>query len=381
MVMSAGIEQPGDEPPGAEPEKLAPKAEKALLSKSAFASDLVPRRSHDSSGSSEKESPSSLRQRRSLFGLHSLLERSGVSVSRGSSTSPSISRGSRPVLKITGESGKEYEVRQQIGQGSSARVFRAIGPSGVVAIKRMYRDDDEAIVVLKNEFELLRQLEHPGLIRVLDFGVEKGMGPWLALELLQSATSLSQCVKRDGPRSQGTTLSCLRPLSCAVWYLHSKGICHRDVKPENVLLALSEPNEASEESPRCAELKLIDFNVAVPLEPSVTCLSPVALAPFAAPEIWRDEEYSYPVDVWGIGALAYFVMLANFPNAGHFETKPQRGPPAHLFQEELWRTIATDFYQLLRSVLSSDPSARPSAQQVSETLASEAFGTWATVPR
>merc|ERR1711871_1850461 len=106
----------------------------------------------------------------------------------------------------------------------------------------------------------------------------------------------------------------MRLLSSAVSYLHANCVCHRDLKPDNVLISTT-PRDATL-SPRCTALKLIDFNVAARVDPKTTCLSPVGQEPFMAPEVQREEEYGLPVDVWGMGAVAYYLFAAAFPFNG-----------------------------------------------------------------
>jgi serine/threonine protein kinase len=279
-----------------------------------------------------------------------------------------------------------YELGEQLGQGTSARVFRARNTrtGGEVAIKRMFRRDDETVLVAQREFLLLRQLAHPGVIRAVDFGVDEYSAGWLAMEVFASET-LTRTVKKHGRLSESAAVRVMCPLSSAVSYLHANGICHRDLKPDNVLVSISATDRRL--SPRCDALKLIDFNVAVRVELSATCLSPVGLEPFVAPEVRREEEYGFPVDVWGMGAVAYYVLAAGFPChgvKGGFATggsnaaapSPDDRPASariapELFREGVWSgSVSEELYAFLRRVLALDPVVRPTAQAVADAFES-----------
>jgi serine/threonine protein kinase len=275
-------------------------------------------------------------------------------------------------LRLTAESSTVYEIGEIIGQGTSARVFRATGPAPAnfaVAIKRMLRRDDETVLVAQREFNLLRQLHHPAVISVVDFGVDQDQA-WIAMEMFESET-LTASVKKSGPFDESATVSVMRHLSSAVSYLYANGVCHRDLKPDNVLISTSATDGRS---PRCEALRLIDFNVAARVEPSSTCLSPVGQEPFIAPEVRREEEYSLPVDVWGMGAIAYYLLAGAFPAHGMrrgilaMDSYVSADPSPELFLEGFWKSVNQAFYALLRLALSLDPLVRPTAQAFQDTL-------------
>jgi serine/threonine protein kinase len=85
--------------------------------------------------------------------------------------------------------------------------------------------------------------------------------------------------------------------------LHDRRLIHRDLKPDNVLLSES------------LEPKIGDFGLSKFVEPGQTMMQTMAggTRPYIAPEIWRGEEYAFPVDVYAYGVLVYRVITCEVP--------------------------------------------------------------------
>jgi serine/threonine-protein kinase len=129
----------------------------------------------------------------------------------------------------------EYELLAEIGRGGMGAVYRARAADGrEVALKVLFQDDPEAAALFEREQRLLASLTlAEGFVPLLDSGRE-GEKRWVVMPLLRGGT-LRDRLKR-GPLEATEALALVRKLATALGRAHERGIVHRDMKPENVLL-------------------------------------------------------------------------------------------------------------------------------------------------
>ncbi|MFC7643443.1 serine/threonine-protein kinase [Streptosporangium lutulentum] len=141
--------------------------------------------------------------------------------------------------KVTGR----YRLLEPIGEGGMGIVWRAHDEllDRVVAIKEVrYRGVDEKARADLNrrtirEARTAGRLDHPSVVIVHDVVEEEGQ-PWIVMQLVRSR-SLGAVVREDGPLAPGQVASVGLHVLSALRAAHASGVLHRDVKPENVLLA------------------------------------------------------------------------------------------------------------------------------------------------
>ena len=149
-----------------------------------------------------------------------------------------------------------YRVDAALGAGGEGAVLRAtrLADGQVGALKRLHlhrRADAEARTRFEREARALNGLEHPNIIRMLDFGFDD-QGPYLVTELLSGRTL--DALLREGPLPPEVALELGIQIAAGLGHAHAEGVVHRDIKPENVLI-----NEAPGRG-LCA--KLLDFGLA-----------------------------------------------------------------------------------------------------------------------
>jgi serine/threonine-protein kinase len=135
---------------------------------------------------------------------------------------------------------RRYTVEAEIGRGGGARVFRARDASGtLVALKVLHPELLVSVAADRflREIEFARKLEHPHIARLLDTG-EEG---WLVYYSMAFAEgpSLRQQLDTSGPLGIEQVERLAGDILGALAYAHGKGVIHRDVKPENVVLTAS----------------------------------------------------------------------------------------------------------------------------------------------
>jgi len=133
-----------------------------------------------------------------------------------------------------------YEVAQLIGQGGMGAVYKArqVAVDRLVAVKALSRDlvsDAAAIERFEREMQATSRLEHPHTVNVIDYGRSDGGVPFLVMELLDGPTLL-EVMERDGPLPSRRLARIAEQIAQALGAAHDKGIIHRDVKPENIVL-------------------------------------------------------------------------------------------------------------------------------------------------
>lgn len=143
-----------------------------------------------------------------------------------------------------------YRVLDKMGSGGTAVVFKAqnIANNEIVALKLLYPgfvQDKKSLKQFVNEGMMLMRLDHPNILKGIDFGVSKGMY-FIALEFVHGE-SLDLFLRQGFRFTEEYTFGVALQIAQALAYLESNSIVHRDIKPANILLM--------EES----DVKLCDF--------------------------------------------------------------------------------------------------------------------------
>ncbi|WP_165585417.1 serine/threonine-protein kinase [Roseococcus sp. SYP-B2431] len=222
-----------------------------------------------------------------------------------------------------------YELRDRIGSGAFGEVFEAYDQRlrRLVALKTLPIEavsEAEATEEFRRfhlEARAVARLSHPGIVTVHDFG-ETPEFAWIVMELVIGETLKAVLDRGERPGLQETG-RIIGELLDALHYAHGRGIVHRDVKPANILLAIS----AAE---GLGEVRLADFGVARVGEAQQTLVGQIVGTPTTmSPEQVRGEAVDQRSDLWSVGVILYQMLTGERPFAG---TMPA------IFQNILTRT-------------------------------------------
>ncbi|MGC3955073.1 MAG: serine/threonine-protein kinase [Propionicimonas sp.] len=258
--------------------------------------------------------------------------------------------------------GSRYELVERLGSGAMGDVWLARDRSAdtVVAAKLLHRSwlgDPDVVARFVRERAVLLSLEHPRIVRVLDLVVE-GDDVAIVMEHVGGGT-LGRHLASQGtlPMSAATLIGA--SLLDGLAFAHSQDIVHRDVKPENVLLA-------DAEQPVWETLKLADFGIARLVQQNVTRATGLLGTPaYMAPEMLASGQFSAASDVYAAGVLIYELLAGRTPFAGenamavglrHLTIEPPRLP------------VPDGLWSVLSGLLAKDPTARPTAAGAATAL-------------
>jgi serine/threonine protein kinase/class 3 adenylate cyclase len=208
-----------------------------------------------------------------------------------------------------------YELESAIGVGGMGEVWRArdIANGTVVALKILKPDvasNPEVVRRFRKEARVLAACESPHIANLLDVNQDRGLH-YLVLEFVAGG-SVSQKIKKDGKLPEDIALDIVADACRALAEPHRRGIVHRDVKPENMMLL----GEAAESS--LQRIKLGDFGIARATETDgtqhVTREGAVLGTPeYMAPEQCQGKPVTPATDVYALGASLYSMLIARPP--------------------------------------------------------------------
>ncbi|MBV9301453.1 MAG: serine/threonine protein kinase [Acidobacteriaceae bacterium] len=209
-----------------------------------------------------------------------------------------------------------YVLLRVLGEGGMGRVFMAARADEqyqqFVAIKLMHAGVWQSETMLQRfqrERQILANLNHPNIARLLDGGMTSDGSPYLVMEYVDGTPIDEYC--REKCPSIEAKLELFRQVCSAVEYAHKNLVVHRDIKPANVLVT-------EEGTP-----KLLDFGIAKLLDPdsdwqmvSTTRPTERLMTPeYASPEQLSGESITTATDVYGLGVLLYELLAGEHPFA------------------------------------------------------------------
>ena len=152
--------------------------------------------------------------------------------------------------------------------------------------------------------QLASQLLHPNTVAIYDFGRTREGQPYYVMEYLDGVT-LAELVAHSGPVPPGRAIHILRQVAAALREAHLRGLVHRDVKPENVMLCRRGEDDV---------VKLLDFGLVKNLERADTRditkqLNILGTPRYMAPErLLNPADVDVRADIYALGAVGYFLL-------------------------------------------------------------------------
>lgn len=205
-----------------------------------------------------------------------------------------------------------YAIRDVVGEGGTAAVYRAEHPEhGLVAVKVLrdkLRQDRTAIARFLREAKYGQQVVHPNVVRTIEIG-EAGAGlHFLAIEWA-GGDLLERYAKKNGPLPRDEVGAIISQIADAVQAAHKVGIIHRDLKPDNVMYDST-----------TRQVKLLDFGIAystdtTPDERLTRAGFFVGTLMYVAPEALSGELVGPAADQYSISTIAYFLLTSALPYA------------------------------------------------------------------
>lgn len=267
----------------------------------------------------------------------------------------------------------KYALKRRIGRGGMGEVWLAYhsGLQRDVALKILRQEQDsDPIAVRRFEQEVAATtlLTHPNTVRIFDHGVTED-GIWFyAMELLEGV-NLREFVEQSGPLELSRALRFTHRIARALAEAHQRGIVHRDVKPENIFVtnAGNEPDF----------VKVLDFGIAKVgdshINDNLTRAGAIFGTPaYMSPEAARGAEAGTSSDVYGVGALLFFMLTGRPPFTGHSPTEillAQIEHPIPRISDVLGYTVPEDIELLVQRCLAKSPAERfVDATELSDAL-------------
>ncbi|OGA18720.1 MAG: hypothetical protein A3I63_06995 [Betaproteobacteria bacterium RIFCSPLOWO2_02_FULL_66_14] len=266
-----------------------------------------------------------------------------------------------------------YVLEERIGEGGMAVVYRArhalLKRSCAIKLLRPARSNDESIARFEREVQLASQLSHPNTIEIYDYGRTTNGEFYYAMEYLDGITT-ADLVARSGAVPVPRAVHLLRQVCAGLAEAHARGLVHRDVKPENLMVCRL--------GGEFDVLKILDFglvkNVAEKHSRDLTRTLRILGTPlYMAPERLRNPaDVDARADIYAVGAVAFFLLTGRRMFDGGDDlaitTRVLNDEPP-LLSEAAAQAIPTELALLVQACLEKKREDRP--QRVADLL--EAF--------
>lgn len=264
-----------------------------------------------------------------------------------------------------------YTVRGKVGEGGTSTVFRAehaqYGTVALKVLREKLQHDKTAVQRFLREAQFGARVEHPNIVRTLDYGQSDSDRYYLAIEWA-AGEILDKYAEKSGPLPATEVSAIVSQICSAVQAAHDEGIVHRDLKPENVMY-----------DPATKQVKLLDFGIAAdtdaaPDQRLTRAGFFVGTLMYVAPEALSGELVGPAADQYSLATIAYFLLSGCLPYTGksprELFSQLLTQPPVSLNKAKPGLTFSAAVELVIMKALSKVPAERyPSVKAFSDAFA------------
>lgn len=263
---------------------------------------------------------------------------------------------------------QKYELCEVLGVGSTSTCHRCIELSTGISRACKIVDKTEIDPNLQTmmdqfytEIKTLRSLQHPNIIQLFDVFITEDR-IYIIMELM-SGGELFDYVVQKGTLTEEEASRIVRKVTSALVYMHSRNVIHRDMKPENLLLA-HKPRSSHD-----IEVKIIDFGLSKILTDGPVASSFLGTRGYLAPEMIQRRDYTKSVDAWALGVVIFVLLCGCLPFDDDCQSIPSSPDLRMKFTLRFprWaKDLSPSAKDLLNHLLNIDSKKRYTAAQAME---------------
>ncbi|KAL4508228.1 hypothetical protein ABPG72_021601 [Tetrahymena utriculariae] len=257
---------------------------------------------------------------------------------------------------------QEFEI---LGEGCVGLVkkVRKISTGEYFACKTVKLKDEETVMQVIREFKNIKKLNHPNIVKMYELFVDEVKRRIYTIMELVEAREMFQVIRKLGSYSEQIASKIFKQILSSIKYMHEQMICHRDLKPNNILAT---------EDGLC--VKITDFNISKfgsqnkkdqLHNQNLKMWTYTGTVSFSAPEIFSESEYDQSVDIWSAGVVLYTMLSGQEPfQAEYLQDLIQKIQTAdYSFPAESWEHISEDAKDLIRKCLILNAEERIKPEQ------------------
>ena len=248
-----------------------------------------------------------------------------------------------------------FDVKGTLGKGKFGLVKLGIHKltGRKVAIKIINKQGltEQEMQLTKTEIEILKIGQHPNIITLYDV-IENEEKIYIIMEYCAGSDLFAYIEERNFKLPEKHAAQIIRKLSSAVYYLHSFGIIHRDVKPENILMT---------DKTEYADIRLLDFGLSKIVRQGEKCTEPYGTLSYVSPEVLQDIPYDERCDLWSIGVITYLLLSGVLPFDDENNIKEIARKTVYEktpFYPTLFQDVSKEAIDFVDKLLQKDPDKR-----------------------
>ena len=203
-----------------------------------------------------------------------------------------------------------YLIQSLVGVGGMANVYRGVDEKtgnaiAVKVLKEEFLDNEELVRRFKNESKAISILDHPNIVKVYDVSVTDRL-QYIVMEYVDGITLKEYLKQRGGALTWKETVHFATQVLGALQHAHSKGIIHRDVKPQNIMLLAD------------GSIKMMDFGIARFSRAQSQTVSDKAIGSvhYISPEQAKGDKTDARTDLYSVGVMLYEMLSGRLPFDG-----------------------------------------------------------------
>ena len=203
--------------------------------------------------------------------------------------------------------GDRYEILEKVGSGGMADVFRAKCHRlnryvAIKILKQDYSEDTKFVTKFRGEAQAIAGISHPNIVGIYDVGEENGMY-YIVMELVDGIT-LKKYIEEKGKLSVKEAVGIALQIANGLEAAHSNHIIHRDIKPQNILIA------------RDGTAKVTDFGIAKAASSNTITANAMGSVHYISPEQARGGYSDEKSDIYSLGVTMYEMLSGTLPFKG-----------------------------------------------------------------
>lgn len=199
-----------------------------------------------------------------------------------------------------------YEIHELVGVGGMAYVYRAYDRVedrwvAIKILKEEFSNNSDFLRRFRNESRAIAMLDHPNTVKVYDVSFGDQI-QYIVMEYIDGIT-LKQYIEQEGTIRWQEAVHFTAQILAALELAHSKGIIHRDIKPQNIMLLQN------------GTIKVADFGIARFLQSETTTMTDKAIGSvhYIAPEQARGDYITDKADIYSVGVMLYEMLTGRLP--------------------------------------------------------------------